>query len=404
MHVLDHLKARGFLQTHTDLDALKAHMDAGPVTFYVGFDPTADSLHIGHLLPVMAMAWLQEAGHRPLAIVGGGTGLIGDPSGKTKTRDMLDDAAIQRNLEGQKAQLKRFLRLADHADRAADGEGLVLNNADWLTPLNYIAFLRDVGRQFSVNRMLTAEGMRQRIDRNQGLSFVEFNYHLLQSYDFLVLNQQHGCTLQLGGDDQWFNILGGVDLIRRVEGASAHALTVPLIMTADGKKMGKTEAGAVFLDAAQVSPYDYHQYWLNVHDADVGRMLRLYTKLPIAEIEPLEALDGPQIRVAKARLAWEATALVHGAAEADKARDAAAKAFSGGVSADMPTITAALPAPVVELLVQAELASSKSEARRFVKGGGVRIDDDKVSDIAATLDHPAVLWRGKKKAVRVVEG
>lgn len=401
MHVLDHLKARGFVQTHTDLDALKAHLDAGPVTFYVGFDPTADSLHIGHLLPVMAMAWLQEAGHRPLAIVGGGTGLIGDPSGKTKTREMLDAAAIDRNVQAQKAQLQRFLRLADRAEEAGPGDGLVLNNADWLTPLNYIAFLRDIGKHFSVNRMLTAEGMRQRIDRNQGLSFVEFNYHLLQSYDFLVLHQQHGCTLQLGGDDQWFNILGGVDLIRREAGASAHALTVPLIMTADGKKMGKTEAGAVFLDAAQVRPYDYFQYWLNVHDADVGRMLKLYTRLPLDEIAPLEALEGPAVREAKARLAWEATALAHGAAEADKARDAAAKAFSGGVSADMPTITAALPAPVVDLLVQAGLAQSKSEARRFIKGGGVRIDDDKVTDIGAVLDRPAVLWRGKKKATRV---
>lgn len=401
MHVLDHLQARGFLKQSTDLDALRAHMDAGPVTFYVGFDPTADSLHIGHLLPVMAMGWLQEAGHRPIAIVGGGTALIGDPTGKTKTREMLTEERIEHNRAAQAAQLKRFLTLADTPEQMDATTGVVLNNADWLVPLNYLQFLRDIGRHFSVNRMLSAEGMKQRIDRNQGLSFIEFNYHLLQSYDFLVLKQKLDCTLQLGGDDQWFNILGGVDLIRRVEGATAHALTVPLIMTADGKKMGKTEKGAVFLDAHKVSPYDYFQFWLNVHDADVGKMLKLYTRLPLERVAELEAYTGADIRKAKQVLAWEATALAHGADEASKARDAAAKAFSGGVSKDMPTVHLELPAPVVTVLVEAGFAKSRSAARRLIDGGGVRIEADKVTSRDATVEQPCVVWSGKKKAVRV---
>lgn len=404
MHVLDHLQARGFIQTHTDLDALRAHMDAGPVTFYVGFDPTADSLHIGHLLPVMAMGWLQEAGHRPIAIVGGGTALIGDPTGKTKTREMLTEADIEHNRRAQAAQLKRFLTLTDSVDAMDATTGVVLNNADWLTSLNYLEFLRDTGRHFSVNRMLSAEGVRQRIERNQGLSFIEFNYHLLQSYDYLVLNQKLGCTLQLGGDDQWFNIVGGIDLIRRVERRAVHGLTVPLIMTADGKKMGKTERGAVFLDANKVAPYDYFQYWLNVHDSDVVKMLKLYTRLPLERIAALEGLQGAEIRTAKQVLAWEATALAHGPAEADRARDAAAKAFSGGVSKDMPTVCLSLPVPVVDVLVEAGFAKSKSAARRLIDGGGVRIEGDKVTARDATVDAPCVVWSGKKKAVRVDAG
>ncbi len=404
MHVLDHLKARGFVKTTTDLDALKAHLDAGRVTFYVGFDPTAASLHVGHLLPVMCMRWLQEAGHKPIAIIGGGTGLIGDPTGKTKTREMLTEADIAANLAGQRVQLQRFLDLADDPAQATGSQGIVLNNADWLLALNYVAFLRDTGRHFSVNRMLTAEGMRQRIDRNQGLSFIEFNYHLLQSYDFLVLHREQGCTLQVGGDDQWFNILGGVDLIRRETGAHAHALTVPLLMTADGKKMGKTEKGAVWLDAAQVSPYDYYQFWVNVLDADVERLLKLYTTLPLERIAALARLDGAEIREAKQVLAWEATALAHGADEADKARDAAAQAFSGGVSEDMPTHVAALPAALADLMADSGLVASRSAARRLIQQGGARVDDEKVDDIGYLLDREAVIWAGRKKAVRVLQG
>ena len=398
MTPIETLQARGFIKSHTDLDALAEAMSAGPVTFYVGFDPTGDSLHVGHLLPVMAMAHLQRAGHKPIVVLGGGTAMVGDPSGKDKTREILTPQRIQSNLASMRVQFDRFL----------DIDGCeVVDNADWLMGLGYIEFLRDVGRHFSVNKMMSAEGIKQRLDRNQGLSFIEFNYHLLQSYDFLVLHDRYGCTLQVGGDDQWFNILGGVELIRRERQATSHALTIPLLQTADGKKMGKTEKGAVWLDAAKVSPYDYFQYWVNAHDADVGRFLRLYTFMPIEQIAALEALEGADIRQAKAVLAYEATKLAHGEAEAIKARDAAAAAFSGGVSEDMPTVTVTLPMPLLDALVSAGLCSSKGDARRQVQGGAIRLGADRgtrADDPHATIDQETVVWRGKKNCVRLVAG
>ncbi|MEL6344024.1 MAG: tyrosine--tRNA ligase [Myxococcota bacterium] len=393
-NLLDVLRSRGFVQQSTDEDAIRALFDAGPATFYAGFDPTADCLHVGHLLPIMMCRWLQQAGHKPIIILGGGTAMIGDPTGKTKTRSMLTADEIQHNLEAQKRLFAKFIDLDD---------ALVLNNADWLGELNYIAFLRDIGRHFSVNRMLSSTGAQQRLERGQGYSFIEFNYHLLQSYDFLELYRRHGCVLQVGGDDQWFNILGGVDLIRREAGADAHAITLPLLLTAAGKKMGKTEAGAVWIDADRVSPYDYYQYWVNVLDPDVIKLLKLYTTLPLEEIDVLAKLEGKDIRKAKQVLAYEATKLCHGQKEADKAQAAAQKVFSGdNTSADMPTVEISLPAPLVDVYVASGLAASKSAARRLIKGGGARIEDVKVHDANATLETEAVVWAGKKRCVRVV--
>nr|ADI17220.1 tyrosyl-tRNA synthetase [uncultured delta proteobacterium HF0070_10I02] len=396
MNAIDTLTARGFIKTHTDLDALNEAMAAGPITFYVGFDPTGDSLHIGHLLPVMAMAHLQQAGHKPIVVLGGGTAMVGDPSGKDKTREILTPEKIRSNLEAMRVQFGRFLEL----ERCE-----VVDNAEWLMGLGYIHFLRDVGKHFSVNKMMSAEGIRQRLERNQGLSFIEFNYHLLQSYDFLVLHDKYGCTLQLGGDDQWFNILGGVELIRRERQQSAHALTIPLLQTADGKKMGKTEKGATWLDPNQCSPYDYFQYWVNVHDADVGRFLRLYTFMPLDEIAKLEALEGAQIRDAKQVLAFEATALAHGKEEAEKARAAAQAAFSGGVSADMPSHAVGFPVNILDALVATGLCKSKGDARRQIQQGAVRLGadrDQQVIDTNHNLDAETVLWKGKKNCFRLV--
>ena len=395
MDPIDTLKARGFIKSHTDLEAACAALAAGPVSFYVGFDPTGDSLHVGHLLPVMAMAHLQRAGHTPIVVLGGGTAMIGDPSGKDKTREILTPEKISHNLAGMRVQFGQFLDL---------GNAEVVDNAEWLMGLGYIEFLRDIGRHFSVNKMMSAEGIKQRLDRNQGLSFIEFNYHLLQSYDFLVLHDRFGCIMQLGGDDQWFNILGGVELIRRERQTAAHALTVPLLQTADGKKMGKSEKGAVWLDASKVSPYDYFQYWVNVHDADVGRFLRLYTFMPLDEITVLEALDGAEIRSAKAQLAFEATRLAHGEAAAIKARDAASSAFSGKVSEDIPSLQVEFPIGLLDALVGSGLCKSKGDARRQVSGGAVKLGADRaqsVSDPNRVLEEETVLWRGKKTCVRL---
>ncbi|MAY81564.1 MAG: tyrosine--tRNA ligase [Deltaproteobacteria bacterium] len=396
MNPIETLQARGFIKSHTDLDALTSAMSAGPLTFYVGFDPTGDSLHVGHLLPVMAMAHLQRAGHKPIVVLGGGTAMVGDPSGKDKTREILTPDKIEHNLQAMKVQFGRFLDI-DNCE--------VVNNADWLMGLGYIHFLRDIGRHFSVNKMMSAEGIRQRLERNQGLSFIEFNYHLLQSYDFLVLHDKYGCSLQLGGDDQWFNILGGVELIRRERQKSAHALTIPLLQTADGKKMGKTEKGAVWLDAQKVSAYDYFQYWVNVHDADVGRFLRLYTFMDVEEIARLEALEGADIRQAKQVLAYEATALAHGEVEANKARDAALAAFSGGVSDSMPSLPVTFPVSLLDALVSSELCKSKGDARRQVQQGAVKLGADrdiKVDDPHIEVSEETVLWKGKKNCVRLV--
>lgn len=392
-HILDILTERGFVQQTTDADALRAKLSAGPVTFYIGFDPTADCLHVGHLLPILCMRWLQLAGHKPIVVQGGGTAMVGDPSGKDKTREILTAEKIEENIAAQKTLFGKFLDL---------DEAVVVNNAEWLLSLNYIAFLRDIGRHFSVNRMLASSGAQQRLERGQGYSFIEFNYHLLQSYDFLELNRRYGCTLQCGGDDQWFNILGGVDLVRRETESTAHAMTIPLLLTADGKKMGKTEKGAVWIDGERLKPYDYYQYWVNVHDDDVIRLMKLYTFLPMERIKALAALTGADIRTAKHVLAYEATVLAHGEAAAKAAQAAAKAAFTGGASADMPTLSAAFPVSVIEVLVDSGLAKSKGAARRLIKGGGVRLGAAKISDPAALLEGEEVVWAGKKRCVRVV--
>ncbi len=404
MHIVDTLVARGFIQQSTGLPALKEAMDQGPITFYVGFDPTADSLHVGHLVQVLIMRWIQAAGHKAIAVVGGGTGMVGDPSGKTEMRAVLSEERIAANLDGMRAQLGKLLVI--------DGErGVMVNNADWLLSLNYIAFLRDIGRHFSVNRMLAAEAYKLRLEK--GLSFIEFNYQLLQAYDFLALFRSHGCTLQIGGDDQWGNILAGTDLIRRVEQADAHGLTTPLITTASGAKMGKTAGGAVWLDPSRTSPFDLYQYWVNVDDRDVGRFLRLYTELPLDEVAALEALPGAEIRDAKHRLAWEITRLIHGEAEADASRSGAAAMVAGAADDALPTVEIAADAlragvRMVEVLQQAGITRSNGEGRRLIQGGGVRLDNARIDDPDALLDaarvgaEGAVLRVGKKRAVRVV--
>jgi tyrosyl-tRNA synthetase len=405
MNIIDTLIARGFIKTSTDLDVLSNHLGEAPRTFYIGFDPTGDSLHIGHLLQVMAMSWLQRAGHRPIAVIGGGTAMVGDPSGKTDMREMLTPEAIAYNTECFRKQLSSFLNVSDPntTEFAVDGNSAILidNNA-WLRDLNYIDFLRDTGRHFSVNRMLGAEGIKQRLERDQGLSFIEFNYHLLQSYDYLVLNERYGCTLQVGGDDQWFNILGGVDLIRRVKGTSVFAITTPLITTGDGKKMGKTEKGATWIDPAKVSPYDYYQYWVNVQDSDVERFLKLYTFLGLERVQALASLQGSELREAKRVLAWEATSLAHGAAAADAAQEAAAKVFAGGASDDMPTHAVAFPERVLDVYVASGLTASKGAARRLIQQGGARFAGEKISDAEFEISGPGVLWAGKKRAVRLI--
>ena len=397
-HVLDVLADRGFLEQTTD-EAQLREMLAEPTTCYVGFDPTASSLHVGHLLPVMGLAHMQRGGHRPIALLGGGTALIGDPSGKTELRKMLTREEIEANGVGIKEQLSRLLDFGRGA--------MLLNNIDWLGPLNYIEFLRDIGIHFSVNRMLAAESYRQRLE--SGLNFIEFNYMLLQAYDFLVLNQRHACTVQMGGNDQWGNILAGVDLIRRVEGKPAHALTFPLITTSSGAKMGKTAQGAVWLAADRTSPYDFYQYWINTEDPDVARFLGLFTFLPMEEVRRLGALGGADIRDAKEVLAYEATKIIHGGQEAEKARAASRALFGGGGSlTDVPTLE--LPAARLEdgieafvLFAEAGLAKSRGEARRLIQQGGAYVNNDGVPTFdrritAADLRDGAVLLRaGKKK-------
>ena len=397
------MKWRGFFEQCTDEAALGELMAAGPVTGYAGFDPTADSLHIGSLVPIMGLLHLQRHGHRPIAIVGGGTAMVGDPSGKTELRRMLTVADIDRNLVGIRGQLGRFLRLGD-----GPGDGLMVNNADWLRDKTYIEFLRDVGRHFSVNQMLARDSVKSRMET--GLSFLEFNYMILQAYDFLVLNRDHGCRLQVGGSDQWGNICSGIDLCRRLGRAEVYGLTYPLIMTATGEKMGKTAAGAVWLDAARTSPYDFFQYWVNVDDRDVSRFLRLYTLLPPARIAELEGLQGADIRQAKQALALAVTALVHGEAAAQAAAEAARAAFGGGGDA------AAIPSSVraaadlagdglalLDVLADTGLVESKGEARRLVRQGGVRVNGEAVADeqrrlVAADVrDGRIVLQLGKKR-------
>jgi tyrosyl-tRNA synthetase len=392
------LRERGFIQQISDEEDLKRELAAGRVTFYSGFDPTASSLHVGSLVPLMAMAHLGRAGHRPIALLGGGTTMVGDPSGKTELRQMLTKEAIADNRAGIEAQVRRVL--------AGVPDVVVVDNGEWLLPLNYIDFLRDIGRHFSVNRMLAAEAYKQRLEK--GLSFIEFNYQLLQAYDFLVLERRHGCALQIGGDDQWGNIVAGVDLIRRVDQKQAFALTFPLITTAAGAKMGKTAAGAVWLDAARTSPYDFYQYFVNVDDRDVVRFLKLFTAQPLAEIARFETVVGAELRDAKKMLAHGVTAIVHDAAAADEAQRAAAAAFGGGGDESaIPTFTVAGTERIVDVLASSGLAASKSVARRLIEQGGVRLGDRKIATVDDTLRPDEIgdgvlLHAGKKSLRRLV--
>ena len=400
------LKERGFFAQCSDVEALSDLMDKGPVSFYVGIDPTGSSLHIGHLVPLYAMAHLSRAGHDPYALVGGGTARIGDPSGKTETRKMLTVEQINANVAAISAQIERFLGAAG-AQNAR-----IVNNADWLADLNYIEFLRDIGKHFSVNRMLTFETYKMRLET--GLSFIEFNYQLLQSYDFLELHREHGVRLQIGGDDQWGNIVAGVDLTRRVAQETVYALTFPLITRADGKKMGKTEAGAIFLDPALCSPYEMYQYWRNVPDGDVGKFLLTYTFLPAEECMELSRREGQAVNESKERLALEATSIIHGREEAERARDAAKAAFAGGGSTDaIPDITIEASEfeagiGVLDLFARTDLCASRSEARRLVSQGGARINDVQITDIDAVIDSSHVedgellLRAGKKRYFKVI--
>ncbi|MCI9413701.1 MAG: tyrosine--tRNA ligase [Clostridiales bacterium] len=398
--VFEELKARGVIAQMTDEDAIRDLLDREKVSFYIGFDPTADSLHVGHFVQMMVMAHMQRAGHRPIALMGGGTGMIGDPSGKTDMRKMLTPETIQHNIDCFQKQMTRFIDFSD-------GKALIVNNADWLMNLNYIEFLREVGVHFSVNRMLTFECFKSRLER--GLSFMEFNYMLMQSYDFYVLNQEHGCRLELGGDDQWSNIIGGVELCRRKAGREVYGMTFSLLTNSEGKKMGKTEKGAVWLDAEKMPPYEFFQYWRNVDDADVNKCLRLLTFLPMEEIDELSKAEGSAINEVKERLAWEITALIHGKEEADKAKEAARSLFTAGaVSEHMPSTDLSADAfadgaiSAIELLVLTGLAPSRGEARRLIQQGGVSVDDQKITAIDARIPQKdfekgyVVLRKGKK--------
>ncbi len=400
---LETLKERGFYQQCTDVEGLSKLMDAGPVTFYVGCDPTGPSLHIGHMVPFFALRHLRNAGHCGIALVGGGTARIGDPSGKTEMRKMITYDQIDENSAAILTQLDRFVGF-DGKTAYSD------NNKNWLADLNYIDFLRDIGSHFSVNRMLTFEAYRKRLET--GLSFVEFNYQLLQSYDFLKLNERHGVALQIGGDDQWGNIVAGIELVRRINGNQVYGLTFPLVTTSDGKKMGKTEKGALFLDPAVTTPYEFFQYWRNVTDADIRKFLLLFTFMSVAEID---ALLADNINAAKERLAYEVTLLIHGKDEADKALAGAKAAFGGGGDkSSMPTVeldkarfTAGIG--VIDLFFEAGLAATKSDARRLVEQGGASVADKGITDVKAVIgadsldsDGEVVLRAGKKKFVRVI--
>lgn len=406
--VLDILRERGFIQQCTDPDGVEKLLADGPVHFYAGFDPTGSSLHAGHMIPLYAMAHLARAGHRPIALVGGGTARIGDPSGKTEMRRMLTVEQIEANARSIGKQISDFL-----GRTAGDPAAVTMvDNADWLTGLNYIEFLRDIGKHFSVNRMLTFEAYKQRLEK--GLTFIEFNYQLLQSYDYYILNKEYGCRLQIGGDDQWGNIVAGIDLTRRLGGPELYGLTLPLVTRADGKKMGKSEKGAVFLDPALFTPYDFFQYWRNVPDADVKKFLLLYTFLPVDEITQLTDCEGQALNTAKERLAHELTTLVHGAAVADETLAGARAAFGGGgskehvPSSDLSAAALEAGIAVVDLFVDTALCASKSEVRRLVKQGGARLNDEKITDSEAVIsadhmrDGEIVLRAGKKRVHRVV--
>ena len=405
-HILDILKERGFLAQMTFEDELYEQLK-NPTTFYVGFDPTADSLHIGHYIPIMAMAHMQRAGHKPIALMGGGTAMIGDPSGKTDMRKMLTVETIDHNVECIRQQMSRFLDFSD-------GKALIVNNGDWLRHLNFIDFMRDIGSQFSVNRMLTAECYKARMATENGLSFLEFTYMLMQSYDFLELFHRYGCRLEMGGNDQWSNMLGGADLVRKKENEKAFACTFQLLLTHDGRKMGKTEAGALWLDPAKTSPYNFYQYWRNVDDKDVEKCLALLTFLPMDEVRRLGALKDAEINEAKKVLAYEVTKLVHGEEEAVKAAEAAEALFGGGASAsNVPTLEISedewsQDSRISTLLVRSGLCKSQSDARKQIEQNAVSVNDLKISDPAAFLskdelgENGAMLKKGKKGFCRIV--
>ena len=406
MTLYDELVARGLIAQVTDEEEIKDLINNGKATFYIGFDPTADSLHVGHFMALCLMKRLQMAGNKPIALIGGGTAMIGDPSGRTDMRQMMTPETIQHNCDCFKKQMSRFIDFSE-------GKALMVNNADWLMDLNYIDVLREVGAHFSVNRMLTAECYKQRMEK--GLSFLEFNYMIMQSYDFYTLYQKYGCNMEFGGDDQWSNMLGGTELIRRKLGKDAYAMTINLLLNSEGKKMGKTQSGAVWLDPEKTSPFDFFQYWRNVADSDVLKCIRMLTFLPLEEIDAMESWEGAQLNQAKEILAFELTKLVHGEEEATKAREASHALFAGGGdSAHMPTVELSSAdfadgdMDILSLLVKTELAPSRSDARRAVEQGGVSVADEKVTDIRIAYNEDSfgadglVVKRGKKKFVKVI--
>jgi tyrosyl-tRNA synthetase len=423
-NVLDILKTRGFVEQTTHDESLRDYLDSEQVTCYIGFDPTASSLHVGSLVPIMSLAHMQRNGHRPIALVGGGTGLVGDPSGKTEMRKLLTVKDVEANVAGLKNQLSRFI---DFSDKKA----VMVNNADWLTKLEYIPFLRDIGRHFSVNRMIKAESYKMRLDSDEGLSFIEFNYMVLQAYDFLELQKSYGCSLQMGGSDQWGNIVAGIDLIRRVEGKSAFGITFPLITTASGAKMGKTAAGAVWLDSERTSPYDYYQFWVNTDDRDVGRFLGLFTFLPMEEIQSIATLEGADLNAAKSILAYEVTRLAHGDEEALKAYQSASSMFGSRRLPDTLLPSSSIPRargmlddetvpqlemhleefedgiPSFKLFHKVGLADSSGAARRLIQQGGGYINGrrlkrfDEIVDSNDINDMQILLRAGKKHFFKI---
>ncbi len=405
MTVFDELKARGLLAQLTDEEEIKELVNNGKAVFYIGFDPTADSLHVGHFMALCLMKRLQMAGNKPIALIGGGTAMIGDPSGRSDMRNMMTVETIDHNCECFKKQMSKFIDFSD-------GKAMMVNNAEWLRDLNYIEFIRDIGAHFSVNRMLSAECYKQRMEK--GLSFLEFNYMIMQSYDFMALYERYGCNMQFGGDDQWSNMLGGTELIRRKLGKDAYAMTITLLLNSEGKKMGKTQKGAVWLDPNKTTPFEFYQYWRNVADADVLKCIRMLTFLPLEEIEKMDAWEGSQLNTAKEILAFELTKMIHGEEEAVKAQESAKALFSSGNAADMPTATLADAdfqdgaMDILSVLVKSGLVTSRSEARRAVEQGGVSVDGEKVADIRATFTKDQigtdgiVVKRGKKNFRKVV--
>ena len=405
MGIYEELQARGLLAQLTDAEEIRDLINNGKATFYIGFDPTADSLHVGHFMALCLMKRLQEAGNKPIALIGGGTAMIGDPSGRTDMRQMMTKEMINHNVECFKKQMERFIDFSD-------GKALLVNNADWLMGLNYMEVMREVGPHFSVNRMLAAECYKQRMEK--GLTFLEFNYMIMQSFDFYTLFQKYGCNMEFGGDDQWSNMLGGTELIRRKLGKNAYAMTINLLLNSEGKKMGKTQSGAVWLDPAKTSPFDFYQYWRNVSDADVLKCLRMLTFLPLEQINEMDKWEGSQLNEAKEILAFELTKLVHGEEEASKAKEGARALFSSGNAADMP-VAELMDSDfengqigILKLLVKAGLAPSNAEARRNVEQGGVTIDGEKAADVKAVVtkeqigEDGIILKRGKKKFIKVI--